>query len=565
MSKIVDLAAFAHRWGYDNIPEPDLRTFKAHVLDTLGSAIGALAGGPVVAARQRHRRPRRPRAMRVIGGGRTSLPQAAFHNGALVRYLDYMDTYLAENGECHPCDNFASLLAAAEHAGRDGRDLLGALAVSYQILCRLSHDTKIMKQGFDHTTTLTFSIAVGVSKLLGLGHEQTANALAVAGADAAGPMANRTEPISQWKGLASAGAAYRTTFAVLLAREGVTGPRLLFEGPGGMEQMTRDPWDVDWATEPLDVIGGVMIKKYNAEARSQSALDATLKLAAENKVRPESVASVRVDTFRPAYDNLGGGKYGEKDVVRAKEQADHNLGYMVAAALLNGEVGPAQYAPDRMTAPDVQGLMRKVEVEPKLTFTWRDPQEQPTRVTIMLEDGRKLVCEQSDFEGFPTRPMSWERVVEKFDRLAGPYADAGLRRELVAAVGNLDAIRVQELTVLLERVTPPGSRVYSGFRCTMLFSLSASSPLPVLRPPPDEGRVRVFSCCFGGQRAKCALTPASPSAMPSPGVPGEGVGLLQGPRAARSRGYSERRSHKAVSSRLSDAETRRFRGLWDSL
>ena len=452
MSKLEQMAAFAHPVGYDDLSPADRQAFKLHVLDTIGCAIGALDGEPIVRARRVVDALGGREQCTLIGGGRTSLPQAAFYNGALVRYLDFMDAYIAEHGECHPCDNFAVLLAAAEHAGRTGRDLLGALAVSYQIICALSRETKLVKRGFDHTTTLTFSMAAGLAKLLGLDAAQTANAMAVAGADAAGPMSTRTEPISNWKGLASGEAAYRTSFCVLLAAEGVTGPPLLFEGPGGLEQTTGDPWAVDWAAERLDAIGGVMVKKYDAEARSQSALDATLALAAEHGVRADAVSHVRVDTFRLAYDNLGGGKFGPKDQVHAKEQADHNLKYMVAVALLDGDVYPAQYAPDRLARADVQGLMTKVDVEPKLTYTWRDPHEQPTRVTITLADGRKLVREQRDFEGFPTRPVSWDRVVAKFDRLAGPFADAGLRREIVAAVADLDHIATADLTRLLARV-----------------------------------------------------------------------------------------------------------------
>lgn len=452
MTKLDDIADFAQRLGYADLSDAERAAFKLHVLDTIGCAIGAIDAAPVLAARRVLDELGGREQCAMIGGGRTSLPQAAFYNGALVRYLDFMDAYLAEHGECHPSDNFGSLLAAAEYADRTGADLIGALAVSYQILCRLSHDTKIMKQSFDHTTTLTFSIAAGAAKLLGLDHAETVNALAIAGADAAGPMANRTEPFSNWKGLASAGCAYRTTFAVLLAREGVTGPHHLFEGPGGLEAMTGDPWSIDWAAERLDAIGRVMIKKYNGEARSQSAIEATLELAAEHAIRGDEIDRVRVDTFRTAYDNLGGGKYGRKDEVHNKEQADHNLKYMVAAALLDGSLGPEQYAADRLSRDDVQSLMRRVEVEPKLAFTWRDPQQQPTRVTVVLKDGRTLVREQRDFEGFPTRPMTWDRVVEKFDRLVEPFAEATLRRELIAAVAELETLRVAELCDLLARV-----------------------------------------------------------------------------------------------------------------
>lgn len=452
MSKIDQLAEFVHQSGYQALSEDNRQILKTHILDTLGCAIGAVAAEPLVRCRRVVDEVGGNEQCTLIGGGRTSLPLTAFYNGALVRYLDFMDTFLAATGECHPCDNFGSLLAAAEYAGKSGRELLGALAVSYQIIAAISAGTKIMKQGFDHTTSLTFSIAAGVSKLLDLDIAATANALALAGGDAAGPMANRTEPISNFKGLATAAAAYRTTFAVLLAREGITGPHELFEGPGGLEQMTNDPWDVDWASQKLDVLPKVMIKKYNGEARSQSAIDAVLALRAEHDVHPESIAHVRIDTFRTAYDNLGGGKFGPKDEVHTKEQADHNLKYMAAVALLDGDLWPEQYDPDRLKRPDVQSLMHKVYVEPKLTYTWQDPQRQPTRVTITLTSDQEIRREQNDYEGFPTRPMSWDRVAEKFERLAAPYADRQVRRDMIDCVARLESADASDLTALLAQV-----------------------------------------------------------------------------------------------------------------
>ncbi|MDF3341722.1 hypothetical protein P3H80_30175 [Mycolicibacterium septicum] len=72
---------------------------------------------------------------------------------------------------------------------------------------------------------------------------------------------------------------------------------------------------------------------------------------------------------------------------------------------------------------------------------------------IALRDGREFQREQTDFEGSPTRPMSWERVVEKFHWLAEPFADAGLRDEIITAIDDLDSITVSELAGLLLRVS----------------------------------------------------------------------------------------------------------------
>ena len=77
---------------------------------------------------------------------------------------------------------------------------------------------------------------------------------------------------------------------------------------------------------------------------------------------------------------------------------------------------------------------------------------------IVFNDGRNVHREQSDFEGSPTRPMSWDRVVEKFDWLAEPFADAALRGEIIDSVARLDEIPVAGLAELLGAVSPVARR-----------------------------------------------------------------------------------------------------------
>ena len=77
---------------------------------------------------------------------------------------------------------------------------------------------------------------------------------------------------------------------------------------------------------------------------------------------------------------------------------------------------------------------------------------------VITYDGREFGREESDYEGSPTRPMSWERVVEKFGWLAEPFCDEALRADIVAAVARLDETPVAELTGLLEAVSPTTRR-----------------------------------------------------------------------------------------------------------
>ena len=104
----------------------------------------------------------------LIGGGRAAPDRAAFYNSALVRYLDFNDGYLAKGETCHPSDNLGAVLAAAEYARTSGREFLAALAVAYQVQCRLSDVAPVRSKGFDHTTQGSYAVAAGVSRALGL-------------------------------------------------------------------------------------------------------------------------------------------------------------------------------------------------------------------------------------------------------------------------------------------------------------------------------------------------------------------------------------------------------------
>ena len=158
-----------------------------------------------------------------------------------------------------------------------------------------------------------------------------------------------------------------------------------------------------------------------------------------------------LEVFQGAYDFAGGGAYGDKDHPWTKEQADYNLKYLSAVALLDGAVGPEQLETERVRRSDVQDLLARVDVKPAADLTADYPQRTAARVHVVTRDGREFSREESDYEGSPTRPMSWERVVEKFHWLAEPFCDEALRADIIAAVDHIDEIPVAELAGLLGR------------------------------------------------------------------------------------------------------------------
>jgi 2-methylcitrate dehydratase len=435
-----------------------MRTLKRNVLDTIACAVGALDGeliGPIrTHAEQFSGRP----TATFIGGGRASVDQAAFFNAVLVRYPDLLDTYLTPGGLCHPADNFGAIFAVAEHVGASGSDFLLALALAYEIQCRFSAQVPVMARGLNHALQLAMSAAAGSAKLLDLDSTQTASAISASTVDNVSLAAVHTEPVSNWKGISPAITGMRAVYATMLAGRGITGPRALFDGPNGLEQLFDQRIDMHTDDRSLTAVELTYLKQYCSLIHGQAIIDATLAIRADHHITGDQVAAVTLEVFQGAYDFAGGGTYGDKDHPRTKEQADYNLKYLSAVALLDGQVGPEQLETERVLRADVQDLLSRVDVKAAPELTAEYPERTAARVHVVMYDGQTLSLEQSDFEGSPTRPMSAERVVEKFDWLAEPFADDALRAEIVAAVENLDGISVSELADLLSAVSPTPKR-----------------------------------------------------------------------------------------------------------
>jgi 2-methylcitrate dehydratase len=329
-----------------------------------------------------------------------------------------------------------------------------ALAVAYEIGCRITAIVPVMAKGFNHAIQLAISSAAGSGKLFGLDAEQIAHAVAIATVDNISLTCVHSEPVSQWKGFSPAITGMRAIYSASLAKRGFTGPLRLFEGPNGLVRMFDQPLDVDWDDNKLEVIHQTVMKKYCSLIHGQPVLEATLDLKRRNGVKSEDVEAVVCDIFQTGFDIAGGGSFGPKDAPQTKEQADYNLKYLIAAALIDDQVGPAQLEPERVQAADAQALLKKVTVQPDAQFTAQYPQALNARVTIRCKDGRVLSQAHVGFEGGLDNPFTWERTVEKFHWLSEPYADEALRGQIIDLVSSLDEHPIAELMQLMAKVSP---------------------------------------------------------------------------------------------------------------
>lgn len=285
---------------------------------------------------------------------------------------------------------------------------------------------------------------------------RTANAIAICGAAFNALRVTRTGQLSHWKGLAFPNTAACCTRAVFLAMNGLTGPLEVFEGDKGFMDAIAGVFDIDWLREDLDRVKRTILKRFNSEIHSQAAIQGVLDLKARHQFRAADVKRIDIETFDAAVHIIGGGDEGDKtNSVTTKEQADHSLPYVVAVAVLDGDVMPAQYEPGRILKEDVQGLLRRVFVATNEAYSQRFPEEMPCRIGVTLRDGRAFVKESRDYPGFVSHPMSWEAVCAKFNRLAEPFATDAERKAITNAAADLENTRARELMRLLTAVRAP--------------------------------------------------------------------------------------------------------------
>jgi 2-methylcitrate dehydratase len=449
-SQAEGIAKFAGRMTYEDLTPERRERLKVSILDSLANAINALGAPPIEACLEQAKEfGGGPNAhCTLFGGGKANAVYAAQYNTAAVRYIDFMDSYLAGAELCHPSDNLASVLAVSEHAGLSGKEFLTALAVAYQVESTLTASAPFMANGFDLTTQLSFSIAAGASKALQLDEAKTAAAVGICG-DVIPLLVVRTTPISQWKGLNSSQTALWSINGVFLASRGVTGPKYVIEGPNGLAQALGKSIQVDWDHMKLDCFDRLSLKSYNSAVPTESAIFCTLELHKLYPFNPADVVSIEAEVFQDAYDFTGGGRFGPKKNVHTKEDADHSLPYLLAVALIDGDVQPAQLEPSRIAKPDVQNLLQKVTISPNDSLTARYPDEVPSRVTVRLKNGRCFTHAISAYPGASNRPFTWDEIETKFDRLTTGHATEKSRRKIKDAVRSLENIQVSDLMKVL--------------------------------------------------------------------------------------------------------------------
>jgi 2-methylcitrate dehydratase len=459
------IAKFALSRTYKDV-SPEIRDqLKKHLLDAVGSLIHCIRKPTILKLANQIKKLSDRGQCTAPSIGKVPADRAAQFYTALIRYPDFMDNYLGKEATCHPSDNIGSLLAAAQMVDASGEEFLLAMAIGYEVECRLIEEVPVMIKGFDHTLLLSYAITAALCRMLQLSVDQTANALSIAGCSLNPLVSCRASYTREWKGLQSSLIALNCMNIVLLAKEGMTGPVQIFEGSKGFEKEFGMKLEYDWDNDLFDLIPKCILKEYNSEVHTQSLVEAALELKRKHSIDPDNIEKIDISTFLTAYHIVGGGEYGDRTTVFSKEQADHSLPYVIAATLLDEQLYPEQFVPDRINKPDVQQLLKKVEVHTKFPmhkpvklagvldpYTKVYPEKLMGEVKIILKGGKEYALEKEDYYGFHTRPLSWADVKKKFRKLSQDILGKEEQKQVIDVIENFQKHSAKDLVRLLGRV-----------------------------------------------------------------------------------------------------------------
>ncbi|MBV9080697.1 MAG: MmgE/PrpD family protein, partial [Elusimicrobia bacterium] len=337
------LARFPSQFNRVRLDDATMSEAARRVLDSFGCFYGAYNAKPGRVLRSTLAEPTSGECTLWGTRRQAAADAAAWTNGTCVRTLDYNDTYLSLE-PCHPSDLLASLWAACELSGKkeQGRLLLRAMVLGYEVMCRLCDAASLRVRGWDHVTYLPIASAVACSYIFGLDPTATRNAIALAVTPNNALRQTRVGEISDWKAACAAYGARAGLWAARLASHGFSGPYDPFAGRHGFFAQVSGRFKI--AGRPLRrpwMILSTHVKFHPAEHHAQSAIEAALEIRRRRGGRVGPVADVKVEAFDVASAIIGSEK--EKWQPKTRETADHSLPYLVAVALLDGDVNLRQY------------------------------------------------------------------------------------------------------------------------------------------------------------------------------------------------------------------------------
>jgi 2-methylcitrate dehydratase len=411
------LSTYACGLTYQNLPPEVVHQVKRTLVDSFGCALGGFSAEPSIIARRLASRVTSSMPSRILGTKDDSAPDmAGFANGVMVRYLDCNDSYFSPGGG-HPSDMIPAILAVADPLGRDGQTVITAIALAYEVFCRLSDQVVIGDLGWDQGMFSVIGAACGAGKVMGLDHQAMSHALSLAVVPNLPLGVTRVGELSMWKGCATACATRGGIFAAQLAQEGMTGPAEPFDGPRGLwDQAVGRPVKLEQmggGSEPFRITA-TSFKFFPSQIHTQGPIGLALEL--HTQVPPETIAAIRVRTYRSAVRSAATDP--QKWDPQTRETADHSIPFLVATAFQDGTVTPASFTSERIQSPALRQLMSKMTIEEDAEFTQAFPDELNCWMELTTTSGQRFTAATAYPKGHQYNPLSDAELEAKFRHLA---------------------------------------------------------------------------------------------------------------------------------------------------
>lgn len=450
------------RWAagveYKHLTEDAIYQAKRLFLDSVGCALGgfqqhdvkiALAALKEIAGRGRST---------VIGtGARIDAASAALVNALMMRSMDYNDVYWKQDPS-HPSDIFPAAMACCERARSDGRELIVGLVLGHEFDMRLCEAAfpGIRERGWHHATLTAFASPIVAGRLIRLHWEQIQHAIGISASRHCTLGAVTAGNLTMMKNTADPMATQSGVLAALLAEKGYTGPEHVLDGKEGLTQCLGPAWKLNALTDGLGESWRITqcgMKFFPAEALTHTPISAVLDLVKENDLRAEQVEKIEIHSLARAADILSDpSKYDP----RTKETADHSLPYVIAVALVDRRVTPAQFEMNRILSKEVRAQLKKVVVLADAEIERLFPAMQRAAVKIIMRNGA-VFCKQLDYpKGDARNPLTDGEIEEKFRSLADRVLSSRAQDRLIAAIWELDrCASATKLTALMKSDRSP--------------------------------------------------------------------------------------------------------------
>src|ERR1700746_2157383 len=434
------MARWAAALQFQHLSEDAVYQAKRFLLDSVGCALGGYKQHDVKIALQVLEEVAGGRPATVIGTGKRVDPvSASLANALMIRCMDYNDIYWKQDPS-HPSDIFPAAMAGCERAQTGGKELIVGFVLGHEFEMRFCEAAfpGIRERGRHHATLTAFVSPFVAGRGMRLSWEHIQHAVGISasrhctlGAVTAGKltmMKNTVDPMATQSGV----------LAALLAEQGYTGPEHVIDGKEGLTHVFGPEWKLNLLTDGLGEnwrITQCGMKFFPTEALTHAPISAVLDLVKSNDLHPHQVERIQVRSVARAADILSDpSKYDP----HTKETADHSLPYVIAAALVDRQVTPAQFEMAKIMNPVIRAQLKKVEVvaDPEIEKVF--PALKRVIVNITTTDGRML-SKQLDYpKGDPRNPLSDQEIDEKFRALAEGVLSAKAQDRLIDAIWNLE-------------------------------------------------------------------------------------------------------------------------------